>query len=451
MEEAQRQAALAVRRVLDGATLSAALAAVAPPGGDDAGRRRALVQELAYGTLRRWGTLAAIVDALKSKPFSDPALPVLVAVAIYQLDHLRAPPFAVVDHAVNAAARVARPAAKGLVNALLRRYLREHDALVTAVMRDPVAQWSHPRWWIERVAADHPQDWETILAAGNEHPPLALRVNARATSRDAFIAACAAASIVAVPAGAAGIIIDPPRPIAEIPGYAEGWFAVQDLGAQLAGPLLALESGQRVLDACAAPGGKTTHVVELADVELVALDSDASRLARLTENLARLRHDDRRVRVVAGDAARPGGWWDGRAFDRILIDAPCSASGVVRRHPDGKWLRRASDIASYRREQVRILDALWPCLADGGLMLYATCSVFRAENEDAVAAFCARHADALREPINFAAAVVARGGQLLPSLPGAAHNQDGFFYALLKKGTPAAPAAASHLQPKEGG
>jgi 16S rRNA (cytosine967-C5)-methyltransferase len=451
MEEAQRQAALAVRRVLDGATLPAALATAAAAGGEDAGRRRALVQELAYGTLRHWGMLSGIVDALKSKPFSDPALPVLVAVAIYQLDHLRAPPFAVVDHAVDAAVRIARPAAKGLVNALLRRYLRERDALRTAVARDPVARWSHPRWWIERVAADHPHEWETILAAGNEHPPLALRVNARATSRDVFIAACASASITAVPAGAAGVIIGPPRPIAEIPGYAEGWFAVQDLGAQLAAPLLAPQSGQRVLDACAAPGGKTTHLVELADVDVVALDSDASRLARLRENLARLRHDGRRVRVVVGDAGAPGPWWDGRPFDRILIDAPCSASGVVRRHPDGKWLHRASDIASYRREQARILDALWPCLAEGGLMLYATCSVFRAENEDTVAAFCVRHADALREPINFPADVAAHGGQLLPSLPGAAHNQDGFFYALLKKGAPAAPAADSHLQTKEGG
>ena len=451
MEEAQRQAALAVRRVLDGATLSAALSAVLPPGGGDAGRRRALVHELAYGTLRRWGTLAALVDALKSKPFSDPALPVLVAVAIYQLDHLRAPPFAVVDHAVNAAARIARPAAKGLVNALLRRYLRERDALLAAVLRDPVARWSHPRWWIERVEADHPRDWETILAAGNEHPPLALRVNTRATSREAFVAACAAASIVAVPAGEAGVIVEPPRPVTEIPGYAEGWFAVQDLGAQLAAPLLRPESGQRVLDACAAPGGKTTHLVEIADVDVVALDTDASRLARIAENLARLRHDQRRVRSVAGDAATPGRWWDGRVFDRILIDAPCSASGVVRRHPDGKWLRRASDIASYRREQTRIVEALWPCLAFGGLMLYATCSVFRAENEDVVAAFCARQADALREPITFPADVVARGGQLLPSLPGAAHNQDGFFYALLKKGAPAAPVAASPLQTKEGG
>ena len=451
MEEAQHQAALAVRRVLDGATLSAALSAITIPGSSDAGRRRALVHELAYGTLRHWGTLAALVDALKSKPFADTALPVLVAIAIYQLDHLRAPPFAVVDHAVDAAARIARPAAKGLVNALLRRYLRERDALHAAVARDPVARWSHPRWWIERVEADHPQDWQTILAAGNEHPPLALRVNARATSREAFIAACAAASVGAAPAGASGVIIDPPRPVTEIPGYAEGWFAVQDLGAQLAAPLLAVEAGQHVLDACAAPGGKTTHLVELADADVVALDSDASRLARLTENLARLRHEERRVRVITGDAGAPERWWDGREFDRILIDAPCSASGVVRRHPDGKWLRRPSDIASYRREQDRILHALWTCLAGGGLMLYATCSVFRAENEDAVAAFGARHEDALREPISFSSDVVARGGQLLPSLPGAAHNQDGFFYALLKKRAPAAPAVPSQLQPKGGG
>jgi 16S rRNA (cytosine967-C5)-methyltransferase len=297
-----------------------------------------------------------------------------------------------------------------------------------------VARWSHPQWWIDRVRADYPADWEAILAAGNERPPLALRVNARATTREAFVAACAAVPLGAVAAGEAGVIVDPPRPVTELPGYREGWFSVQDLGAQLAAPLLQAEAGMRVLDACAAPGGKTAHLLELADVEVVALDSEPARLARVRENLARLRLASARVRVVAGDAGTPAAWWDARPFDRILVDVPCTASGVVRRHPDGKWLRRPGDVASFARQQARLLDALWPCLAPGGLLLYATCSVFRAENDVQIDAFLARQAGALHEPITFPAAVVRQGGQLLPSLPGAAHNQDGFFYALLRKG-----------------
>jgi len=224
-----------------------------------------------------------------------------------------------------------------------------------------------------------------------------------------------------------------PRPVTQLPGFAEGAFSVQDLGAQLAAPLLRPERGMRVLDACAAPGGKTAHLAELADVEIVALDSDGARLERVRENVARLSPRGARVSIVEGDAGAPAAWWDGRPFDRILVDVPCTASGVVRRHPDVKWLRREADVASFARMQARILAALWPCLAPGGRMLYATCSVFRAENDARIAAFTAEHGDALRETLTFAPEVGARDGQLLPSLPGAGHNQDGFFYALLGK------------------
>jgi len=433
MEEAQRQAALVVHGVLAGTTLPEAMAKFAGSGEPSGGRRRALVQELAYGTLRHWGTLDALVRALASKPFSDAALPVLVAIAIYQIEHTRAPEFAVVDHAVSAAAKLTRPAAKALVNALLRRYLRERDALNAAVREDPVARWSYPRWWIERVRREYPQSWEEILGAGNARPPLTLRVNARATTRAELLAACAAAEIGASAAGSDAVIIDPPRPVTELPGFADGWFAVQDLGAQLAVPMLALAPGMRVLDACAAPGGKTTHIAELAGVEVLALDSDPLRIGRVRDNLARLKLASARVTVQTGDAGAAATWWDGRAFDRILLDAPCTASGVVRRHPDVKWLRRAGDIRAFARQQTRLLDALWPCLAGGGRFLYATCSIFLDENEAQIDAFCARHDDALREPLSFAAEVARRDGQLLPSLPGAAHNQDGFFYALLRK------------------
>ena len=433
MQEAQRLAALSVQRVLDGSTLPAALAAFAPAKSDSQGRRSALVQELAYGALRHWGTLDALVRALAAKSFSDPALRCLVAVAIYQLEHTRAPKFAVVDHAVNAAAVIARPAAKSLVNAVLRRFLRERDILKASVEAEPVARWSHPQWWIDRVRREFPHDWKDMLAAGNARGPLALRINPRVTTRNALLSAFDVAGLSATPVGEAGIIVEPPKAVRELPGYRDGAFSVQDLGAQLAVPLLRLLPGQHVLDACAAPGGKTTHITELADVELVALDNDEARLTRVRENLDRLRLAGPRVRVVAGDAGFPMQWWNGRAFDRILADVPCTASGVVRRHPDVKWLRREADIEGFARRQARLLDALWTCLAEGGLLLYATCSVFAEENEAQIGAFAARHPEALRETLTLPAEAARRDAQLLPSLPGACHNQDGFFYALLRK------------------
>ncbi len=426
------QAAAIVGRVIGGEALPAALAAVARPDGAP-GRRRALVQELAYGTLRHWGTLEALVRALAKKPLPDAGLTCLVAVAIYQLDHTRAPPFAIVDHAVSTAGTMVRPAAKSLVNALLRRYLREREALNLAVRESPIARWSYPQWWIDRVTLEYPDRWEDVLAAGNARPPLALRVNRRTATRDALLARFALADITAIAAGEAGIIVDPPRPVAQLPGFAEGEFSVQDLGAQLAGPLAELEPDMRVLDACAAPGGKSTHVAELADVDLIALDIDEARLARVRENLARLKQDNDRTRVMRGDAGASGAWWDGVPFDRIVADVPCTASGVVRRHPDGKWLRREADISGFARQQARLLDSLWPCLARGGKLLYATCSVFADENDNGIGAFMARHPDALRETLTFAPGIDCVGGQLLPSLPGACHNQDGFFYARLRK------------------
>ncbi|MFI4925114.1 MAG: transcription antitermination factor NusB, partial [Vicinamibacteria bacterium] len=301
MDASQRQAADAVMRVMDGATLSRALEA----SGAASTPARAYVHELAYGTLRHWGTLEAIARALAHKPPADARLVAIVAVALYQLEFMRAEP-----HAVAAAGDAVRPQAKGLVNALLRRFLREHDAVLAQVMTQPVARWSHPRWWISRVRSDWPNDWEQILGAGNEHPPLTLRVNARVTTREALGARFASAGIACEAVGASGIIVSPPRPVRELPGFDEGAFSVQDAGAQLAAPILDARDGERVLDACAAPGGKSTHILERADVELVALDSDAARLTRVGENATRLRLPLGRVRAVAGDAAAPATWWD---------------------------------------------------------------------------------------------------------------------------------------------
>lgn len=430
MQHEQTQAARAVLRVQDGATLPAALAAVADGA---ATRGHTLVQELAYGTLRFWGRLDALVRVLAAKPL-DPPLHALVAVALYQLDHTDAPDFAVVDRAVEAAVLLARPQAKPLVNALLRRYLRERAALNAQVAAaSPVAHWSYPRWWIGRVQADHPRHWEAILAAGNARPPLTLRANRRRTTRDALMRQFADAGIGVQPVGADGLVVEPPQPVPTLPGYVEGLFAVQDAGAQWAAPLLQVADGMRVLDACAAPGGKTTHLLELAQLDLTALDRDDARLERVRANVQRLGLGGPRVRIVPGDAGDPAAWWDGQPFDRILADVPCTASGIVRRHPDGKWLRRKSDLAGFAHQQQRLLAALWPLLAPGGLLLYATCSVFTAENEGAVDAFRAAHPDALRESITFADDLPHAGGQLLPSADGAGHNQDGFFYALLRK------------------
>ena len=432
MQQAQQLAATAVHRVLGGSALPAVLAAL-PTGDESAGRRRALVQELAYGTLRYWGYVDAAVASLAAKPLADPLLRTLLGVAVYQIEHTRAPPFAIVDHAVAAAAELVRPAAKGVANAILRRYLRERDAIRAALADRPVARYSYPAWWIERVRADFPDAWQAILGAGNERPPLTLRANLRVGTRDELLHRFRAAGIEALPAAEAGIIVESPRPVQGLPGFDVGAFSVQDLGAQLAAPLLQLADGLRVLDACAAPGGKTAHMAELADVGIVAVDNDAARLARVGANLARLQIDRSKVTLVEGDAGAPQRWWDGQPFDRILADVPCTASGIVRRHPDGKWLRRPGDIGSLARAQRRIVDALWPCLAPGGLLLYATCSVFAEENEQQARDFAIRHGDALREPISFAPEVLHRDGQLLPSPPGAPHNQDGFFYALFRK------------------
>jgi len=430
VHDEQMQAARAVTQVMGGVRLRDALADV-----DDGAalRGRTLVQEIVYGTLRHWGMLDAIAGALVRKPIADPLLRSLVAVALYQLDHTRAPAFAVVDRAVFAAGELVRPGAKALVNALLRRYLRERTTIVEAVQADDVARWSYPRWWIDRVRRDYPADWQAILAAGNERPPLTLRVNRRVTNREALLQSFADAGIDAHPIGESAVIVTDPQPVTALPGFDAGAFAVQDLGAQLAASLLDIADGMRVLDACAAPGGKTAHLLDTADVDVVALDVDGERLLRIRDNLTRLRLADRRVAIVQGDAGAPASWWDGAPFDRILLDVPCTASGVVRRHPDVKWRHRAADVERFGREQARLAEAAWPLLVAGGKLLYATCSVFKAENEDRAAEFAGRHSDALRETLTFPADAVHRGGQLLPSPSGAGHNQDGFFYARFRK------------------
>ncbi|OJZ17510.1 MAG: 16S rRNA (cytosine(967)-C(5))-methyltransferase [Thiobacillus sp. 65-29] len=417
MHKLQRLAADTLAEVLGGTALHQAL----PPRLGElatAGERGAL-QDIVYGSLRQLGRLDAWLDALLERPLTDPALGWLLRVALYQLAWTRAPAHAVVHNAVDAAGPGWR---RGLTNAVLRNFQRRRAGIESMADARPSARWSHPDWWIARLQADHPDAWQAILEAGLLHPPFTLRVNVRHGDVAGYLQRLAEAGLPARQSGPDAVTLERAVPVHALPGFDTGEVSVQDAGAQWAARLLDAQPGERVLDACAAPGGKTGHILERADVDLVALDVDPARLARVQENLDRL---GRHATLIAGDAAHPETWWDGRPFDRILADVPCSASGVVRRNPDIKWLRRPEDIARFAAQQAAMLDALWRLLAPGGTLLYATCSVFREENDGQVRAFLARHAEdatqcPLPEPVS--------DGVLLPDA-----EHDGFFYALLRK------------------
>ncbi len=412
LELALYAAGAAVAQVRVGRSLSEALS-----GPETDPSLSAAVQDLAYGALRNLGLLDAILAELLHKPVK-PAVHALLLAALYQLRARPQTSHTTVDQAVRAVARL-EPAAKGLANAVLRTYLREADALV-ARCNSETAHYSYPQWWIDRVRAAWPQQWESVLNAGNLHPPMTLRVNRRRLAPEQYLAKLGERGLAGEYLGAQAILLERPLPIESVPGFAAGEVSIQDAGAQLAAPLLDVRPGMRVLDACAAPGGKAGHILELADCALTALDNDPARVPRIGDNLARLGFS---ARVVCGDCASPAGWFDGGLFERILLDAPCTASGVVKRHPDIKWLRRDSDIHRLATSQGRMLDALWQLLAPGGKLLYATCSVFPQENAQTVASFLARCDGARRLPLE-----EPEGGQLLPDA-----RHDGFFYALLEK------------------
>jgi 16S rRNA (cytosine967-C5)-methyltransferase len=388
---------------------------------------RAGTQALSFETLRRLGAAQA-VQALVAPKAPPREVSALLLTAIALLWPREQPLYAdhtLVDQAVHAA-RQRTPAASGFINAVLRRFLRERDALVAAAERTPAGLFNHPPWWIDHLKRDWPAQWQALLAEANRHPPMTLRVNARRTTAEAY-----AQRVQGQVLGEHTLRLDAPQPVHELPGFADGDVSVQDAAAQRAAPLLlaqGLPTGARVLDACAAPGGKTAHLLELAELDVLALDSDAQRLTRVQQTLDRLQL---KATLRAGDARQPQTWWDGRPFDAILLDAPCSASGIVRRHPDIRWLRRPQDIATLVRLQAEMLEALWPLLAPGGRLLYATCSVFKAEGQAQIDAFLQRRGptDARLDP--------ASPGHLLP-LPdngpaGSMPPADGFFYALLHK------------------
>jgi 16S rRNA (cytosine967-C5)-methyltransferase len=400
---------------LSGRTLTQALESARPDRLENS--VRGAVQDAAYGVLRYKGTLTEVLRQLIVKPLSDTGTQALLLVCLYQLAYTRAAPYAIVNNGVEAAQRKY----KNLVNAVLRNFQRKQESLLEKAQETIVGHYNHPEWWVEKFQKEYPGQWEAILSVDQTHPPLTLRVNRRKTTLEDALAELQAAGMSGVQTGPWAITLDQPVPVSKIPGFGDGRVSVQDAGAQWAAELLDVKNGMRVLDACAAPGGKTGHILEVADAGLLALDADGKRLERVKQNLDRL---GLAAQLETGDAAHPEMWWNGRSFDRILADVPCTASGVVRRNPDIKWLRRPEDILGFVRKQGEILDALWQTLASGGKLLYATCSVFAEENENQIEAFLARRKDARRLEL----LKELDKGQLLPN-----DRHDGFFYALLEK------------------
>jgi 16S rRNA (cytosine967-C5)-methyltransferase len=418
-----------VAQVGEGASGTAAVESVPPdlrPG----------VQALAFQVWRNLGRARALRTLLAPrKPAVRVDALLCIALALSWNDE-DAPydAFTLVNQAVEAAKRTPGTARQAsFINACLRRFLRERTDLIAETQADPVAVWNHPQWWIARLQKDHPHQWQAILAAANRHAPMTLRVNTRRITRDDYLAALATAGIGGSAVGAQGIQLTQAVPVHRLPGFAEGSVSVQDAAAQMAAPLLLqarmLPAGARVLDACAAPGGKTGHLLELSDATVTAVESDARRAERIVQTLARLQLH---ANVLTADACAPAKWWDGVPFDAILLDAPCTASGIVRRHPDVRWLRRETDIAQLAALQRKMLQALWPLLKPAGHMVYCTCSVFRQEGEAQVQTFLAHNTDAVLLP-SPGHLIPANGTKQGPLPDNPITDHDGFFYALLHK------------------
>ena len=461
----QQIAAIAVSDVLSGRNLTLALPDALSSYPNATPQQKGAAADLSYGTLRFYGEVNAYLEKLLEKPLSNAHITALLLVAIYQLLHDKADDFTVVNQAVKAAGDAKPRWAKGLVNGVLRNFLRQKEALAEKIKADPkineVALYSYPQWWINKLKNQYPQqnnlknsnptnqypcgsqtDFVSILKTGNLHPPLTLRVNIRQTSTEAYLQLLARQDIEAVHLGADAVMLEKPIPVEQIPGFLEGVVSVQDYGAQMAAHLLALQlsqssKGLQILDACAAPGGKTGHILELLDnIQLTALDNDATRLQRVQSNLTRLKLN---ANLVVGDAAT---FKTETLFDYIMADVPCSASGIVRRHVDIKWLRRERDIATFTQQQSAILQQLWQSLAKKGKLLYVTCSIFNEENQQQIDSFLQKNMDATQLPLSLALLLTnesdnnidtkyvqdAKSVQLIPN-----GQHDGLFYALLQK------------------
>jgi len=384
------------------------------------GPGREAITDLSFGTLRCYGRVQALERALSHRGRAAPRVRALVWCALAALERGRYADHTLVDQAVQACGLLDQAHARGYVNGVLRAFLRSREILATRIAALEEANFQHPQWWIDALRRDHPRQWREILAAGNSHPPMCLRVNRRRAQADAYLARLAGAGLGARRVGESALLLDDPVPVGGLPGFDEGCVSVQDAGAQRCAPLLDLAPGQRVLDACAAPGGKAAHILEFADVQLTALELSAERAARIAPGLARLGLS---AEVRVADCTALQDWWDGVPYDRVLADVPCSGSGVARRHPDIKWLRRSSDLPRFAQRQSAILEALWRVLAPGGKLLYVTCSVFRDENDAVLDAFCAAIPEARCQDLP--------GGTMPYLLPCAEH--DGFYFGLLTK------------------
>ena len=424
-------AGVLVRVIVDGRSLSDVLPPAVQQLADP--RQRALLQELSYGTLRWYYRLDALLQRLLQKPLKqrDADVRCVLLAGLYQLDQLAMPQRVAVNETVQATRALKKQWASGLVNAVLRNYQRQAAELDEAVAAEDVAGYAHPAWLIERLRSDWPGDWERMLLANNGRPPFSLRVNRLRMTRNEYMEMLTDQSLEAVllQHAAAGVRLNRPVPVESLPGFAAGCVSVQDGAAQLAAGLLDLHPGQQVLDACAAPGGKTAHILESEPglAVLTAVDIDAHRLTRIGENLARL---SLRANLVQGDAGEPSAWWDGQRFDRILLDVPCSATGVIRRHPDIKLLRKPDDITKLVSEQARLLQALWPLLSSGGMLLYCTCSILADENSGQIARFLETQADAAVLPIDAVWGRECRYGRQV--FPGE-DEMDGFYFACLTR------------------
>ena len=436
----QQLAAVAqgLQMILSGQSGTAALASVPA-------RLRPGVQALLFQVLRQLGRAQALRKQLapKAPPAKVDALLCTALALAWDAEQAPYEPFTLVNQTVEAAKHAGLMRQAGFMNACLRRFLRERDALVAATDKDSLARWNHPQWWLDRLKKDHPKDWQRILVANNAQAPMSLRANKQKTTPAQYQQALAAMDIESTLFGANGVQLAQAHPVQALPGFAEGMVSVQDGAAQLAAPLLlqGLDFTQplQVLDACAAPGGKTAHLLEYAGaaspMQVTALEVDAVRSERIHDTLQRTGLQDH-AKVLVADAGKPQTWWQqangGQQFDAILLDAPCTASGIVRRHPDVRWLRRESDVAQLAAIQAQILDALWPLLKTGGRMLYCTCSVFKAEGDEQVQAFLARNSQAqlLPSPGHLIPGIDAQGDALPDNGAG---DHDGFFYALLQK------------------
>jgi 16S rRNA (cytosine967-C5)-methyltransferase len=416
------------RVIQDGQSLTAALDANLPAL--ELSKDKAFVQALCYGVCRHYYRLDFILTELITKPIKDLEIKALALVGIYQLSYMRVKPYAAVSETVLATRK--KPWAKGLINALLRNFQREQEHLEQKANANNWIATSHPRWLVQKIEQDWPEHAQNILFENNQQPPMSLRVNLSRLSTEQYLQQLSTQAIkaVAVDDCPSAIILEKPVAVELLPGFMDGLVSVQDVAAQLAANLLDVQPGQRVLDVCAAPGGKAAHILEHQPQlkELVAVDIDSTRLLRVNDTLQRLKLT---ATLIVGDAQAPHDWWDGQLFERVLLDAPCSALGVIRRHPDIKLLRRADDIEALQALQQNILHAIWPLLAPGGLLVYATCSILKQENEQQIAAFLATHADAkevIIEDVDWGIATI-HGRQIITGTSA----MDGFYYARLVK------------------